>query len=439
MDAVTSQPLGFRRISRFYYPLALSWLFMSIEAPVSLSIISRMPNSKVNTAAFLMLMSMALWIESPVIDLLSTSTTLTKDRQSFGVMTRWALMLMTWCGVVHALIMLTPLYGLITGPHILNLPDEVAHILRVPLITMIPWSPFIGWRRYLQGILIRSGKTRMVGLGTFVRISTMATVGGSLYLWGGFTGVQTTAISLICSVGSEALFAHIVSRSVIRNLPNTEANPPLQLPRLAQFHLPLTVTTMLTLSIGPLVSAALDRSADNILQLAAWQVTSTIVWMHRTVVFALPEVVITLYDGAPTERKLRHFCLMIGTVSSGLLAFLWLTHLDYQFNAHVLGTAIDTANLAHVAIGFSLFLPFIGALQSYARGMLTVHHRTMPRLTAVIVGTAVLIVGLITGVVQHWQGVQTAAIALTRALVAELAVLTWSNRASTRGPVTARS
>ena len=72
-------PLTSRTILRFYYPLALSWLFMAIESPIAIIILSRLPGSEVATAAFLIMMGLALWIESPVIDMLSTSTTLARN------------------------------------------------------------------------------------------------------------------------------------------------------------------------------------------------------------------------------------------------------------------------------------------------------------------------------------------------------------------------
>ena len=38
--------------------------------------------------------------------------------------------------------------------------------------------------------------------------------------------------------------------------------------------------------------------------------------MFRTITFALPEVVITLYKDEQTARKLRDFCIKIGLSSS---------------------------------------------------------------------------------------------------------------------------
>lgn len=428
-------PLTHPRIFRFYYPLALSWVFMSLESPISIALISRMALPKENTAVFLMLMGLALWIESPVIDLLSTSTTLCRDRQSFAVVSRFVWTVMAWCTVAHAVLAFTPLYDWVVRD-LLSQPQVVVEELRVPFALMIPWSAFIGWRRYRQGILIRTGRTRSVGLGTGLRLTTMTIVGFALYLSGGLSGASVAACALIASVGAEAIFAHWASREAVRELPEVdsavEARGTLTIGRLARFHLPLTATTMVMLSTFPVIGKALAQSSQPVLHLAAWQVASTLVWMHRTVVFALPEVVIALYRSPSSLPRLRSFSLIVGAASTGLLALLWATRLDVTFFTRVLGTKLDAAETAHQGIGLCLLLPVVGAMHSYARGSLTARHQTMPRLIAVFVGSAVLVAGLWVGLQAGWEGVVFAAFALTAGALAEWAVLGFANVQSLR-------
>lgn len=417
-------PLTYSRILRFYWPLALSWLFMSIESPISIAIISRLEEAKTHTAAFLMLMGLALWIESPVIDLLSTSTTLGRRREAYSVLRKFALVTMAWCTIAHAAVAATPLYGWITMD-LLRLPREVVDALQLPLQIMIPWSACIGWRRFRQGILIRSGNTRAVGLGTAIRVVTMAGVGGALFVAGGLSGTVTTAIALICSVFSESVFVHWASRGAVRRL--QPGGEPITLRTVARFHLPLTMTTMLTLTTGPVVGAALAKASNPVLSMAAWQVTSTLVWMHRTVVFALPEVVITLYRPGQEGRMLKRFCLWVGMVASGMLFGLWASGGDMAFFTRVLGTDAETARLAHLATGIAVLFPFINALQSFAKGTLSVHRQTIPRLAAMGVGMTVLLAGLFAGLELRLEGVVFAGLAMGLALFAELGVLAYAN------------
>jgi len=406
---------------------------MASEAPINVSVLSRMPEPRLNTAAFTLLMSLALWIESPVIDLLSTSTTLTKDRPSYAIMSRFSLLLMILASGVHALVALTPLYWIVTTK-IVQVPQEVAEHARMGMILMIPWSACIGWRRYLQGILIRFGQTRLVGLGTAVRICTISLTAGTLFFTTKLTGLEIASIALVLAVFAEASFAHWASRgSIAEHLQRTDpdyASPDIH--RLWRFHYPLTLTTMVNLSTSLLITAALAHATGPILALAAYQVAQTLLWLHRTAMFALPEVVITLYKDAASAAALRRFSVTIGLLASGLLLFCWSTGLDKLFFARLLGAQEDVVNVAHIAFVAAGATPFLAALQSYVRGMLTAHHLTVARLYAVGVGITVLVAALAVGIGFHLQGVVNAGVALTTSMTIELLVLVWLWRRNTR-------
>jgi hypothetical protein len=416
-------PLTSRRILRFFYPLALSWLFMALEGPVSVSMISRLAEPKINTAAFLVLMSLSLWIESPVIDLLSTSTTLAKSRQSYLQIRRFVFYVMVWVTVLHAAIVLTPIYDLVTH-NLLRLPEAVRQAARPALAIMIPWSACIGWRRYLQGILIRYGQTRWVGAGTFVRMAVMSVSAISLALTVRISSVEIAAIALMASVAAEAAFAHWASRPVLRaHFLKDNDEPELSMRRLCQFHFPLTLTTMVMFIAQPMVSAALAQSPDKVLAMASWQVAFTVMWMLRAAVYALPEVVITLAKDAQSQEAMRKFCLRTGLYSSGLLLLLWLSGLAHWVFRNVVGAEPDTAQMATFAFGLGALLPLIGAIQSYLRGLLTLQHLTSSRLYAIGVSISVMAAALYLGTALQWPGVVTAASALTISLLAELGIL----------------
>jgi hypothetical protein len=420
-------PLTQQRISRFFLPLAFSWVFMAVEAPVSISVISRKPGAETNTAAFLLMMGLALWIESPVIDLLSTSTTLTRDRRSFEAMKRFAQMMMAWVTVAHFLLVFTPLYGMVAYG-LMDAPVAVGEAARSGLMVMLPWSALIGWRRYLQGILIRNGLTKAIGFGTTVRVATMCASSLLLFLLSGWPSIVIVATALILSVGAEALFVHAVSRRVVREtvLSAESADDALSTRRLVKFHLPLTATTMVLLLSTPIVTSALTRTAEAVTTMAAFQVASTLLFLFRTMTFATPEVVITLSGEPNGPEALRRFCLVLGTLLSGLLLLFAVTPLDDDVFHRILGADRNIAGFASYVLLLSCLMPLIGSAQGFVRGMLTAHHLTVSRMLAVLVSVAVLGVSLAIGVRQQWHGLLLAPVSLTISLIAELAVLSWA-------------
>ena len=398
---------------------------MAIESPISIGLISRLPNSEINTAAFPILMSLALFIESPVIDLLSTSTTLAKRRQNYEQLTRFALYLIALVTFVHALVAFTPLFDIVVF-NLIGAPKPVGEALRTAFAIMVPWSGFIGWRRYLQGILIRHGRTRLVGFGTLVRVSAMFLGGFLLFRVTELPGIVIAACALILSVASESIFVTWASRQVIRQHFTQDTGPnddPLTMEKLMRFHLPLTATTLVMFLGNPMVNAALSRSPQPELSLAGWQVAATLMWMMRTIVYALPEVVITLQGSEQANRQLFRFCLGTGLICTSVMIFFAVTHLDQLFFVDVLETQPTIAAVAHVAFLAACPLPLIGALQSYVRGMLTSKHLTVSRLYAIQVSLVTLIVMLVIGVVLKWPGVVTAVVGMTVSQTLELLVL----------------
>jgi hypothetical protein len=429
-QAPNAPPLSQSTIFKFFLPLALSWIFMSVESPLSVALIARLPDAKVTTAAFQIMMGLALWIESPVIDLLSTSTTLAKNRLSYLELTKFTWWLIGIVTFAHAIIVFTPIYWFFTR-QVMGVPTPVAEVARIGLAVMVPWSGFIGWRRYLQGILIRNGKTKLVGTGTAVRVVMMFLSAFLLYWLTKLPGIQIAGISLVAAVAAEALFAQWASRDVIREeFTRDMPGEPLTMGKLRKFHLPLSATTMVSMLGLPVVSAALSHANDPVGQLAGYQVAFTLVWRMRTTVYALPEVVITLYRNKESAAALRLFCIRLGLITSGTMAIFWLTGLDKLFFTHVLHVSPSVIPIAHLAFIAPVLTPFVGACQSYVRGMLTAHHLTVSRLLAVGIAMAALVGTLILSEMLGVNGVMAAGICMTLALLAELLVLAifWHRR-----------
>ncbi|MFZ4508068.1 MAG: hypothetical protein ACOYON_10285 [Fimbriimonas sp.] len=429
-----ADPIEYREIRRFFSPLAFSWLFMAIEMPIAIGVLSRLPNPKVSEAAYLVIMGIAMWIESPVIDLLTTSTTLSNDSDSYRQIRRFTFSLMAWVTIAHAGVAFTPLYGLVTDG-LMHLPKELADSAQIGLQLLTPWSAFIGWRRFRQGILIRYGETRAVGIGTTVRVLTMLVSAlGLPFLWQA-PGVAIVSASLVFSVAAESMFVHFASASCVRDrLKKAPNHEPISTGSLVKFHLPLTLTTILNITALPAVGAALARTPDGVAQLAGYQVAQTLVWMLRTTTFALPEVVITLAKQAANRGRLRSFCLIIGVSCTFIQVIAALTGLDRWFFGHVLSAKPDTVELAHMALVSSSLMPLVGGLQSYLRGMLTTIRETSSRLYATVAAVTVLTASLIIGVSSGVPGVIFAPIAITLSLLADLLVLTyfWRKRSAGR-------
>jgi hypothetical protein len=173
MSESRAQMTGLVQVFWFWLPLAASWLLMTCEGPIVQALISRSADSAIHLAAFGITLSLQIAIESPVIMLLATSTRLATHRQAYRALRGFVLSLNLILTVVAAIISFTPVYdGLV--PWLMGIPAPIAAAARPAMRIMTFWTAAIGWRRFLQGVLIRSGDTRSVGWGTAVRLAPPA-------------------------------------------------------------------------------------------------------------------------------------------------------------------------------------------------------------------------------------------------------------------------
>ena len=81
-----------RQIFSFWLPLAASWLLMSAEGPILQAVIARLPDMQTQLAAFGIVTSLEIAIESPVIMLLATCTALATSARNYLTLRRFMIL-----------------------------------------------------------------------------------------------------------------------------------------------------------------------------------------------------------------------------------------------------------------------------------------------------------------------------------------------------------
>jgi len=215
-------PLSNKKILLFWYPLAATWLMMSFEGPLLAAIIARLPEAKYNLAAYGVAFAFALIVESPIIMMLSASTALVKDNQSYRMLRRYNYFLNLMITVVMVLLLIPDVFYFLMQD-LMHLPAEIARLTHGSLIILLPWPAAVGYRRFYQGILIRYNLTRRVAYGTGVRLTTMAFTAFALYSLHRINGAWVGAGALSCGVLAEAAASRLM---VHRTLKEVKATPP---------------------------------------------------------------------------------------------------------------------------------------------------------------------------------------------------------------------
>ncbi|MCB2180012.1 hypothetical protein KQH54_02700 [bacterium] len=405
-----------KHIFFYWLPLAFSWVLMSFELPFISAAVTRLPQAELMIASFGIVYSISLVIESPVIGLLSTSTALVSNRSHYFKIRNFTLALVLGTTILHILIGWTPLFDIVVMKW-MHAPVEMESYIRIGLRLMVVWSGAIAWRRFLQGILIRYGKTKYVGQGTIVRLTASAGSAFILVLTGSLPGVAVASIGLAFGVLAEALFAHIVSRKTIAEEFSSqsplEPQSDLTLKSLLEFHWPLAATNLIFLATQPLISAALARGTNPFDDLAVWPVLSSMFFLFRSPTMALPEMVIALYQSNENDKLLRSFSLKTGAALTIFLAVVGFSPLAFIYLNDLIGLPDYLAQLGIPGIHLALALPLSSAVMNFYRGALSAEKHTLPITIATVLDVLGLASVLILGVTFSLPGIPTASIALT--------------------------
>ena len=420
-----------RDIFWFWLPLFASWLLMTAEGPFVTAIINRLPNEVVMLAAQGIVVSLAVTIESPIINLLATSTALVNDRASYLMVRRFTIHWMILLTVVAALLAFTPLFDLVVNEW-LDTPAEVAAWVRPGLQIMVFWSAAIAWRRFLQGVLIHFDRTRKVAWGTVVRLISSAGTALALGLWSGWPGVVIGGSALMAGVIFEALYATLAVRPLLHNelAPGSAAaeNSPLTYNELFWFHLPLAATSLLTLLAQPLVTFSLARLDEPTRSLAAWPVVFQIMLMARAAAFAWPEVVIALSKGKENFAAIRLFSYRLAAVLTVLMALFVFSPLASLYLFGVQDMTQPVGELALSSLPLFLLFPALAVITSWLRGLLIKQRVTREVNVGMAINLTITAVVLGLGLLWQLPGLPTAAVALNIASLAEVVYLLWRSR-----------
>jgi Na+-driven multidrug efflux pump len=425
---VSSERISYRDTFFLWLPLALSWMMMSIAGPVANAGIARLPDPEVNLAAHGLTMSIAVLVESPIIMILSTSVSLVRSRTSYLLLRRFATHLSILLTIVGLLVYFTPLYDVLFL-RLMGVPPEVAEAARPSLRVLLFWPAAIGWRRLLQGILIRRGLSKLVSYGTVFRLTSLVVtvlLGVALQL---DPGALVGGLAMAVSVTVEMLVIIWWSLPVVREQVLTVAEEPpttepLDYRRLVRFYVPLAGTDAMRVLARPITSAGIARAPQPTLSLATWPVVHGLSWLTSSSVMALQEVVVARAETEDMRLHLGRFSAAVGVALSTLLALVLVTPVASWYFRVLMGVPPDVGAMAVSNLAFMLPMPLLFAGRSYLRGTLISRRQTPLVQLGMFLNLVSLVVLLIVG--GRWgtlQGVTVAVVATVLAEVVEVVAL----------------
>jgi hypothetical protein len=361
--------------------LEATWLMMAAEGSILSAIIARLPDPKYNLAAFGVAFVITLFIESPVLNLISASNSLVRDRQSYLKMRRFAGGLILMVSLIMGIGLLPPVFHWI-GETLMGLPPRISRLTFQASILLLPVPWAIGYRRFYHGILIQHGRTRSVALGTILRLLTMALAGGGLYLFSTLPGSAVGTSALTAGVLLEAVATRLMATPVLRTLDSEDQSTrhlgdPLTYRSIAAFYLPLALTSLLALGINPVISYFLAQGKMAVESLAVWPVIQALLMLFLSVGLSFHEASLALL-GPHNEnfQQLRNFALGLGLITFGLFGLFGYSPLASVWFEKFSALSPDLADFIRVPIQYLIFMPLLWMTLTFQRSVLVNARRT---------------------------------------------------------------
>ena len=373
---------------------------MALELPALSAIVARLPDPKINLAAYGgIVFPLALIIEAPIIMLLAASTALSKDWKSYTKIRRFMHTTSAALTGLHILVVSTPLYFFVVEK-LIGSPEEIIAPARLGLVIMLPWTWSIAYRRFNQGVLIRFGHSLTVGKGTSVRLSANIAVLAIGYLAGTIPGIVVATSAVSAGVLCEAVYIGIKVKPVIKDqlIPLAEIKPELSKKAFLQYYIPLALTSLITLLSQPLVSSALSRMPRALDSLAIWPVLSGLLFIFRSFGIAYNEVVVILIEKSNSYSSLKKYALILVSLPTGLLLLFTATPLATIWFQHITALPSSLLPLATTALWFSLLIPGANAFQSWYQGIILHSGKTRGIPEAVALFLTVTVITYLIGI-----------------------------------------
>lgn len=368
---------------------------MALEGPFLAIIIARLSDPKHNLAAYGIAFAIAILVEAPIIMIMSASTAIVEDRDSFLKLRNFTYGLNAIITVFMVGLLIPPVFNFVANS-LLKLPEGVAHLAHHACILLIPWPAAIGYRRFFQGILIRSNLTRRVAYGTIVRLSAMGLTGIICYGFFEMEGASVGALALSIGVCSEAGVSKLMTRaSVLQLLSKENKNStikPWGYRSIAKFYYPLALTSILALGVYPMATFFLGHSFMALESLAVFPVINSLVFIFRSLGLSFQEVGIALLgENNEGYEALKRFAIMLGFGVTAGLALLAFTPLSSVWFRNISGLSLELTQFVDWPTKIMTPLPGLMVLLSFQRSVLVQHRKTLQ----ITIGTIIEVAGII--------------------------------------------
>jgi progressive ankylosis protein len=200
-------------------------------------------------------------------------------------------------------------------------------------------------------------------------------------------------------VVGEAIAARLMAARTIRELLDgpemvRPQDGPLAYASIARFYYPLALTSVIGLTVQPMLTFFMGRAPAPIESLAVFPVVHALSFLFRALGLSFQEVAIALLGRRGEHHpELARFATVLGISASAALALVAFTPLAMFYFVTVSGLAPELAAFAITPTQIIVILPALSVLLSFQRAIIVQGRQTRP--ITVATGIEVLVVAIL--------------------------------------------
>jgi progressive ankylosis protein len=356
-----------------FIPLSLSDVAMTLGDPLQTSALSRLAFPQETLAGVGVVKGVAVFLESPIIMILHTSTALGGQAKSRRALWQFTIIAGLVLSGIFLLLTWEPLYNWLLLD-VFGVSSFIAQRGRTAFLLMFLWPFVIAWRRFFQGLLIRAQKSIAVGWASVARLTWVIVslvVGVNLRLDGAMlAGITMMGAILIEAVLVTWFCLRLGAISILEQQGYSETKKlPQTLSGVSFYYLPLASTMLIVWGARAILLSLIARSFDGSLALAVWPATWGLLLSIANGTRMIQQVVISAYEET-SRRTLVAFVIIVGLSFTLIPFLLGFTDQGLFLLGQFLGNNSSLVEASRPVIKILSCFPLLLALQNTFQGLL---------------------------------------------------------------------
>jgi hypothetical protein len=422
-EEILHKKVSYLSLWKQFLPLSLSDVTMAIGDPLIHTTLAHLPESRMNIASLGVAKSQVVFFESPIIMLLHASNVCAPSKNARKILKKFMLLSITLLATLLFLLTLPPVYHTLSE-YIFDIDQAVSSKARMILLFLILWPVLIGWRRYYQGILIRTHHEKEIGQASLSRIFVVAGVLLIGYFYK-FPGFVISGTALILGIFSETFFITLAAKKYesdleqLSHIPYKKLNElPHDMKSMWRFYWPLANSMIFVWGGRALLIGILARAQDSALALAAWPMSWGIVLLIANATRMVQQIIIR-HRFKVEDSRLFIFALSVGSVFSFILLMMSGTPLGLAAVEKFVGHDLELLHKVAPVLFICSGIPFLVAIQNALQGILMSEGQTQKINYATWTGVGLMLTFSMLGIFAGYPGAHVAAISMLISLLSE--------------------